>query len=353
MFRASLRLGGVAAALLVGIGCNISGDFVAPDAIPGMPGIVDLGQVPISDVSTAQEIADAVIYGEVGPTGTPEVGGVTFTFEGINDDVCLWVDPETVAWAQSIAPATPRANFTFPDNIHDDGDFDITAGLTTFYTGNPGDDREDPTARIGDFFVQYTDPLGNVVPVNLVECNIRSNRTQQFGAKAGRGMPEYCTIGATTNGVRYTVVLETFSLPLDDDRLSYGMLLVRGSCDELRSLARASSAIADECVIRGESLMPGRATGRRAADLGLADPTWLAGEQPTWPGSVEFEDAFCAPFNENAEPPELPLRTFCRQERNRTIGTGESCAWNNSPADEDLTRCYCGDPTTTPSVGGL
>ena len=62
------------------------------------------------------------------------------------------------------------------------------------------------------------------------------------GGAAGRATPEWCTV-ETVGGVQYTVVLQTFSVPLDDDRLRFALQLREGSCP----------ASVDECTLRGDA----------------------------------------------------------------------------------------------------
>ena len=109
-------------------------------------------------------------------------------------------------------------------------------GLSSNYTGTPD-------LEMGDFEQAYEDSLGNVVTVNTNECVFVGSRGQN-GAHAGRATPEYCTVDTALHpDRRYTIALDTWSLPMDDDLLSFGLLLVLEDlhvCNFLCSLAATS-----------------------------------------------------------------------------------------------------------------
>ncbi len=310
MSRIDVRAGRLApvVALLAGA-CDIDQAFLFPEPIEGVAGVQDLGLIAPVVLDSPEAVAEAIIYGEIGPTGSAVLGGLTFEFEGIGGSLCLWVDPETVFWNESVSPTQPSPIWSEPDNVFDDGDLDLTGGLSVYYTGTPGE-------RIGGFEVRYEDRLGNNVPVDLNLCS----QQDYFGTgrgHAGRGFPEFCTIPDTLVGVRYTAVLEAFSAPLDDDRLGYGLILSEGPCTaqsgftgpNLREFMGATADVESwECVISGESIVPGSSQGDAARALELPSPTWLGvGEVPSWPRSVDAEAAFCA----------LEAAEFCLQERER------------------------------------
>lgn len=332
-----------AAVVASAAGCDLDQSFLFPNAIEGVPGVVDLGTLVPIDVLTRPQVEDAVIYGEIGPTGTSEIGGITFNFNGINGSVCIWIDPESIFWNQSISPTRPQPTWRQPDNVFDDGDLDLRAGNTAFYTGTPGE-------RIDDFKVRYTDALGNPVNVSFNDCKTASITNDVDEGHAGRGSPEYCTLKNTIEGVNYTVVLDTFSLPLDDDRLGYGLIFAKGECTggssglgggtaSLAGLYNAGSDdIAAECVITGESVQPGVEQGKRAAKAKLPSPTWIGTEKPSWGKYSEAEAAFCG----------RTLDTFCKDERQKHT----DCSWE-SPPGEDGSRCYCGNPQNNPTGGGF
>ncbi len=305
----------VAAALILSAGtaCDLSGDWLFDTAVEGVPGVIHLGELTPAAITTPASIERAILFGEVGPTGTAEVGGVTFTFEGTGGSVCVWVDPELAHWSQSVAAQRPNVTYSYPDNVRDDGDLDLYAGLAAYYNGSPGE-------RVGDFRVRYTDSLGNPVTVALNECRI-STMVSSAGGHSGRGAPEYCTLANTQPGVDYMVLMQTWSLPLDDSRLSYGLLLTEGSCSDLQALSPAQG---DECVILGESIPAGAP--------GFPGP-WVDGDVPeARPGSEDLERLLCAEGN---------VSGFCATE-----------AEDNDCRDPNIS-CFCGDPSDTPSPGSF
>lgn len=176
-------------------------------------------------------------------------GGATYTFSVPNaplsaggdpiESVCVIVDPEAVFWNQSISPIEREEPYGFPDFPNDDGDLDLFVGMTSYYTGSPG-------VELGDFKGFYTDSLGRKLEIEYGECIQASGVRRGFNAAhAGRAAAEFCAIEVGSRyGVPFTVVLDTFSVPLDDGALSFGTMLVEGDC----------RGIVDECTLRGESL---------------------------------------------------------------------------------------------------
>lgn len=309
------RLGVVAGALLVGAACDYSGDFLFGGAVEGVPGVVDLGELTPATIDNTVDLQVATVYSEVGPTGTAEQGGVTFTFRGTGGHVCVWVDPELVFWNQSVAARRPVGDYAYPDNVFDDGDLDLYAGLAAYYTGSPGE-------KIGDFKVRYQDSLGNPVEIELNECGI-AGLNESTGGHAGRGAPEYCTLFNTQPGVDYLVLMATWSTPLDDDRLGYGVVLANGTCADLRAVGRAPSLQEDECVIEGEAIAPREGGGG----------PWIGADAvPSIAGSHDFEETFCGDTDKT-------LSEFCTEE-----ATLKDCATDH---------CFCGDPANTPTPGGF
>ncbi len=255
--------------LLLGVllvGCDRSGLDKVPQPNEAFPAVVEVGQLEVisaSQYSTLEEQGagayswcdssgsverDTVgdrdqaeglplcYYGQVGTSEIGGGGGATFTFEGTGGQVCLVVDPETVFWNQSVAADNARANYSYPDVEADDGDMDMFAGLSAYYTGSPG-------VEIGDFTGFYTDSQGNEIEIEYGLCN-QTGAQSQSDAHAGRGTAEYCTINtANYVGVEFTVVLETFSVPLDDGILSFGAMVLDGPCAGI-----------DECTLPAESL---------------------------------------------------------------------------------------------------
>jgi len=287
-------------------GCDYSGDwlFASPS---GAPGVVHLGELVPAVIDSPEDIQNAIVYGEVGATGTAESGGVTFSFIGNGGSVCIWVDPELVYWNQSVAavPDATNAKWRYPDNPFDDGDLDLYAGFAVYYSGSPGE-------RMGDFEIRYEDSLGNQIPVDFNECTI-GGLDVPFGAHAGRGSPESCTLTATAEGVSYIVAMDAWSTPLDDNRLAYGLLVAEGSCSNLRDTYWGEindPQLLDECVILGEA--------RDEAGEVLND-------------SENFELAFCT-----------------------TAAGGDAlvdyCETEAETYDCDVDHCFCGDPNDTPDL---
>lgn len=306
------------ATLLAATGCDYSGDWLFDGAVEGVPGVVhlndELGEFTPATVEGPAQVDQAVIYGEVGPTGTTEAGGATISFEGTGGHVCLWVDPELVFWNQSVSAARPNPTYSYPDNVFDDGDLDLYAGFSAYYNGTPGE-------QMGDFDIRYEDSLGNPIEIGLNECTI-SSLTASTGGHSGRGAPEYCTLRNTQPGVTYMVALEAWSTPLDDSRLGYGLLVVDGTCGELQEAANVAH---NECLILGE------AVDGSAND---APGPWVGADNvPSRAGSVDFEQAFCRGGSN--------LTDFCATE-----------AEQNDCSDPEA-RCYCGDPENTPSPGSF
>lgn len=319
-------------------GCDYTGDFLFSDpVIDDIRVFTDAdGELLVpADIASMDDVAANTMYAEIGRAQTSAYGGATIDFVGTGGEVCLWVDPETVSWSQAIAARVAEAGqkWTYPDNVFDDGDIDMFAGLSVYYTGSPGEE-------IGDFVVSYEDSLGNKVPISLASCpNKRALQyTPQELYSSGRGSPEYCTIPTTDAGITYTVLLRTWTTPLDDDRMSFGFLLANGSCDALRSLPGPVSELGDECLIQGESLTP---VGEDAGPFFGFDEINSQGR--IWEGSVDFELQYC------------DANTFmtdvCADEFEAHAEDGASCSWMAAPGDG--TRCYCGNVLDTPTGGAF
>jgi hypothetical protein len=177
-------------------------------------------------------------YGQLGRAPDLTQGGATFTFTGTGDDVCVIVDPETVFWNQSIAPAGRTDQYAYPDHFDDDGDLDLFGGMSSYYTGSPG-------VEIGDFRGYYTDSKGELIEIQYGECNQTGYGGADF-AHAGRAKPEFCTIDTDQQaGVEFTVVMKTWAVPLDDGVLSFGVAVMNQRCPSVDT---------SECFIRTESL---------------------------------------------------------------------------------------------------
>ena len=318
-------------------GCDYSGDFLFADVTPvediWILTAEDGGLLVPADIVSVEDIAANTIYAEVGAPQTTASGGITADFVGTGGPVCIWLDPEVVFWNQAVAERLDEdtRRWSYPDNIYDDGDIELFAGLSVYYTGSPGD-------TIGDFVVAYEDSLGNEIPISLAACPNTTAGPIGDAASAGRGSPEFCTIQATDPGIGYTILLQTFSTPRDDSRLSFGLLLANGPCEDLRELVGASSEVADECLIQGEALMP---TAEGIETYYSFDELNASGR--IWGGSIDFETTFCDP--------ESRLDQFCEQELADRLEEGELCEVRESP--DENSRCYCGDLNDTPSGGAI
>ena len=197
--------------------CDRSGLQYVPDSIDGFPGIVHLGELEVVPVDDRDNhIEQYASYDTVGPAPTGTRGGVTATVTATGSDLCIIVDPESVFWNQSVATNGANNAFTWPDNATDDGDLDIQVGLAGYYTGTPG-------FEIGDFEQIYEDSLGTETAIEYNECTMLDINGRP-GAAAGRGAPEYCTIETALHPDRsYMILLNTFSVPLDDFKLDYAI----------------------------------------------------------------------------------------------------------------------------------
>jgi hypothetical protein len=233
-------------------GCDRSGSELVPRPSDAFPGVVEAGELVIitsDDLDTMNSIGPdyceddgsgkKCIYGQVGATEQGKKGGATFTFTATGGDVCVITDPEAVFWSTSIAPANPNESYIYPDNTVDDGDIDLQAGLSSYYTGSPG-------VELGAFSGYYTDSLGREIEISYSECS-QVGYQSQTDAQAGRAAIEYCDIATEgREGAQYTVVLSTFAVPLDDGVLSFAAVVVEGKCSRVGSL--------NECTLLGESL---------------------------------------------------------------------------------------------------
>ena len=91
--------------------------------------------------------------------------------------------------------------------------------------------------------------------------------------------------------------MQTFSTPLDDDVLGYGVLLAEGTCQRLiERNGVGAKQWRSECLIEEKRSFLACKPARRQPEAGLADRTWLGADEVSdvsWPGSVNFERAFC------------------------------------------------------------
>ncbi len=332
--------------LLLLASCDYSGDFLFGRPVDGLPDIYhitaeDGGPLVPADIETYEDLQAATIYGELAPPQTTDYGGATFEFTGTGGQVCIWVDPEVAWWNQSVSanPSEEGREWTYPDNGFDDGDIELFAGLSVYYTGSP--------SKIGDFVVAYEDSLHNGVPISLAAC---PNTVGLIGdpASAGKGMAEYCTLDTSDGeGISYTVLLRTFSTPLDDDRLAFGLIIANGTCEALRTLGGAADPQSDECVIQGEALRPDPLPGAKDGSDYQPYYGYEQAAEHTWPYSIEFEQTFCDS--------DTRMGRFCNQEADRLEEAGKMCSWEDfDPYDYDPEeRCFCGNPDNTPEAGAL
>lgn len=229
--------------------CDRSGDEYVPKSVDGYDGIAVLGELtPMDrdDLGSESTRRDEVVYSTLTLPRDELFGGATATFVGDGGTYCVVVDPEAVTWNQSVDFETPNEVYARPDNTSDDGDLDMSVGLSSNYTGTPG-------LKMGNFEQAYEDSLGAQVTVNTNECALVGFQGQ-LGAHAGRATPEFCEVDTTLHpGREYTIALDTWSLPLDDDLLSFGLVVIEGSCEGVQQGANVSDW---ECVIPGESCPP-------------------------------------------------------------------------------------------------
>ena len=228
--------------------------FVKDSTVPGVVNLGELDPIPMEDVQNNSWVfngLDGLLFGQLGQPDTyAEVGGATFQFKGTGGKVCLIMDPEMVYWNQGIE--LDNNEFLYEDRLTDDGDLDMFAGLSAYYTGSPGVD-------IGTFELPYTDPLGEEHFIDFQECN-------RDYYPSGRATYETCELDTVNRaGISFTVLLQTFMLPIDDGVLNFGVAVMDGPCEPDGAAFRKS-----ECTIQMEDGM---------------------GEDV---GNASLEEAFCA-----------------------------------------------------------
>ena len=244
--------------------CDRSGVDLVPETDGDFAAVIELGEIGVMTRAQLNELQTAVMsgsnpqewcdsnqtadgkrpcyFGILGQAGIGTKGGATMNFKGTGNEVCLIVDPETVFWNTAVATTRPEREWRYPDYEEDDGDLDLYAGLSSYYTGSPG-------IEIGDFKGFYTDSLGNPVEIEYGEC-IQYNSNGVGNSHAGRANVESCTINTyNRTGIDYTMVLESFSIPLDDGALSFGVAVVEGDCSDIGTT---------ECTLSGEALIANR-----------------------------------------------------------------------------------------------
>lgn len=323
-------------------GCDYSADFLFTGPIDGVD---DVLVIPAEDgeqyltpvpITSMADVRANTIYTEVSQSTTARLGGATLEFLGTGDSVCVYVDPEAVFWSAAVSPSPSDLGrqYSYPDNPFDDGDIDLSGGLSVFYTGSPDE-------LMGDFVVFYEDELGNEVPIGLEECVGATGGLLDADTSAGKGSAEFCTFSNTQVGVAYTVALTAWSVPLDDDRLSFGVLLAEGPCTDILALAanefqqavvNSNETQLRECIIPGESLRP--------EDAG---PHYGFPEGLTWDRFEDVEAAYCRFQNAPR------LDSFCLDEASSKADDDLRCSWDVVESDDD--RCYCGDINDLPNPG--
>lgn len=204
------------------LGCDHTGFEFRP-APSDAPSVADLGELVPLDVEEWQSgdrdplaFPSSVVYAEVGADENPgNITGATARFRGTGGNVCLVVDPEAVYWARSLA-STGAGRYEYDDDYTDDGDIDMDAGLTAFYTGSPG-------VEMGDFKSAYTDEVGVDHEIEFNAC-IQTGFQGAEDVHAGRATVEQCVVNTDQQaGTEFTIALRTFSLPLNDSKLGFAI----------------------------------------------------------------------------------------------------------------------------------
>lgn len=216
------------------------------------------------DDATDEEIAAhnglrRCFYGQLGMPEAGVRGGASYTFTipevvadpdlGIEQDdveqieeICVMMDPETVFWNHSVAEMDREDKPLVADYHDDDGDLDMNVGLSSLYTGSPG-------VELGDFRGLFTDSLGRTIEIEYGEC-IQVGSPYPGEHHSGRGTLEYCDINVEGRaGLQFTVVLETFSVPLNDGALGYGTMVYAGPCNDIITIPRAEQVIPEESMV--------------------------------------------------------------------------------------------------------
>ena len=262
------------ALLSVAASCDRSGRDLIPLPSDEHPAVIEVGEVPVvspeellgftTNGCDLEAPETGCVWASVGASISSGVrSGATFTFSGTGGSVCLVVDSEAVSWGTVATPSLTVEDsaweYIYPDNITDDGDADLTAGLTSYYTGSPG-------VELGDFAGFYTDSLGSTVSIDYEACTQVGSRGQT-NAHGGRGAVEYCDVDTPgREGVGYTVVIESFTVALDDAVLSFKAAVVDGPCSgvdvdgddngviDVDRNGDVVGSTPNECTLSGEAL---------------------------------------------------------------------------------------------------
>lgn len=254
------KVGATALALAISVGCDRDGTDLLPQPDSSLDRVIEIGEVEVITKSQIEGLAEKsnpsewcanedgdlqrCYYGQLSAPESATRGGATLTFKGTGDYVCIMVDPETVYWNQSIAVAGATEAYAYPDEQFDDGDVDLFAGLSSYYTGSPG-------IELGDFTGFYTDSLGRELEIEYGECfQNGSDLSGITTAHGGRANVEFCEINtAEREGVEYTVLLDTFSVPLDDGDVGFATAVVGERCAQINRPRGIN-----ECVFMGEAI---------------------------------------------------------------------------------------------------
>lgn len=205
-----------------GLGCVNLGDvddsFVLPDPSLSYPDAVahDAAGVSLDDpdgytnqTANADDPAEEPLlpyvlrHYRLGPPDRTagQIGGLTITLEGTGEPVCIAVDPEQ----------------TRDDSCdYNDGDVDLFIGRAEDYTGEVG-------TTIGEFTNTWVDDLGVEHATDNNLCALGTSPTQPVG----RSVAESCAID-TEPGVQYIIVLQTFTIPIDDNVMNVAVLAQPG-----------------------------------------------------------------------------------------------------------------------------
>lgn len=288
-------------ALLPLFACVNAADPFRPD-ITDAPSIYHIGELdPVLPEEVAGVVADPetyaanVHYGQLGADPDPGVlGGATFDFAGTGGTVCVIIDPEAVYWNRTEEEGDTVGKIKYTDIYEDDGDLDVNVGLTAYYTGSPG-------VEMGDFNAIYTDPAGVDHTLAFNEC-VQTNQSGISGIHAGRATVEYCEIDtAARAGVMFTGAIETFSLPIDDSVLNFGVMVVDGDCNELYAVVGE-----DQKVVSGpsECILPDEVHKGGGEQEGK---DWFAELEADFCVGPARLNSFCAEHLGEDDPPCLPI----------------------------------------------
>lgn len=230
-----MRIAIFAAAALALVGCDLDAEPLLQnfdgEEVQGAD-VVDLDRVdepPVLDGPT--------FLGTLAPSdiGQGDFSGATATFEGTGGRVCLIIDPQSVwrddRWIDE--SESEQDNPLMYDYPYDDGDVDLQAGLSAYYTGSPGE-------RMGDFINSFPDDNGVERRVDLNNC-LLEDRWGIVGSSAGRGTPEWCSFD-TVAATQYRIAITLFSAPTNDNEMKYAFEIRDGDCP----------VQVNECTLRGD-----------------------------------------------------------------------------------------------------